>query len=290
MNQLKIYLPPPSNWQDFQVLMKYIAQSRYMPDSVIEYGSVGQRQNGVDIYAVSRDDKKVGIQCKETKKELTKKVLTEESDKALKYSEILDTYIIATTETTDVDLQDEVNRLNTAKSYHFHIKIEFWGDIVNEINRFSMVLNSCYSAYVNQFKSDDEHGHLEILRMAFNRPAYQDNFLHERNYDHFCEALAATKQLFRTGLLVDRISNLSILQTTPVDMLPPSAYRKKIESIEKQVANLYSKCISERIRLTTDATYAQERAGEYNIKRRKLLTELNKLLEERSLAPVIAHY
>src|SRR5262245_42764726 len=65
MNQLKIYLPPPTNWQDFQSLVKDIAESRYDPSTVVEYGRQGQAQNGVDVYAEDRFGKKIGIQCKE---------------------------------------------------------------------------------------------------------------------------------------------------------------------------------------------------------------------------------
>src|SRR5438045_2046872 len=71
MNQLKIYLPPPSNWQDFQLLVKEIAAIRYNPGTVVEYGRQGQTQDGVDVFAEDYHEHKIGIQCKESKDKLS---------------------------------------------------------------------------------------------------------------------------------------------------------------------------------------------------------------------------
>jgi hypothetical protein len=80
------------------LLVKEIADVRYDPDTVIEYGRIGQRQNGVDVYAEDRDGKRVGIQCKETKQaKLPEKTIEEESQKAKAFNPKLDLFVLTTT-------------------------------------------------------------------------------------------------------------------------------------------------------------------------------------------------
>lgn len=113
MNQFQIYLPPPSNWQDFQLLLGEIARTRFEPSTVVEYGRNGQRQNGVDVFAVDRFGRRIGIQCKETKVDLKKSVLKTEADKATKFKGGLDQFVIATTDMTDIAIQDHAINLRT---------------------------------------------------------------------------------------------------------------------------------------------------------------------------------
>jgi hypothetical protein len=68
---------------------------------VVEYGRLGQRQNGVDVYAEDRFGKKIGIQCKETKSVLADGEIRQEADKARSFPQKLDLFILATTDRTD---------------------------------------------------------------------------------------------------------------------------------------------------------------------------------------------
>ncbi|WP_218104318.1 hypothetical protein, partial [Methylophaga muralis] len=115
MNQFQVYMPPPSNWQDFQTLIGDIAKVKFIEHSVQEYGRQGQSQNGVDVYAVDMWDKCIGIQCKETKiGVLTDKLIDKEVDKALNFRPKLDLFIIATSLRIDANLQNHVNTLNSS--------------------------------------------------------------------------------------------------------------------------------------------------------------------------------
>ena len=152
MNQLKIYLPPPSNWQDFQDLVAQIATMQYVPESVQSYGRQGQRQNGVDIYAESGAGQKIGIQCKETKKGLNKRQIEDEANAAKGFSQKLDLFVIATTERNDRPLLDYVMELNNSHQFSFMIRIQFWDEFQHYLNQCGMVLNSCYDDYRKAFE------------------------------------------------------------------------------------------------------------------------------------------
>jgi len=286
MRQLKIYLPPPTNWQDFQSLVKDIAASRYDPQTVVEYGRQGHAQHGVDVYAEDFFGKKIGIQCKESKKNLTKKVVIDEANEAQKFNPKLDLFIVATTAKTDPKLQADVIALNSSKIYAFKIRVDFWNDLTNDINRYAMVLNDCYEAYRQAFQQTDESNHLACLRVAFDRPAFKDDFLHERNYDDFEEALSSTKRLFRTGFAIDRLSQIPVVQTVPVDFLPGGEYRKFVLKIEGLLERVYKEWIADKVKIQKGQRYSQDRAGHYNILRRKLLIEFNNKLVDEGLPEI----
>jgi len=291
MSQLKIYLPPPSNWQDFQSLVKDISAVRYDPATVQEYGRQGQQQFGVDIFAVDRDGKtRIGIQCKETKDPLTEKEIREEADKARSFPNALHVYILATTDSTDARLQDVVMDMNNRNLYPFKLRIEFWNDLVNDINKFASVLNSCYENYRASFKQTDESQHLGCLRMAFDRPAFKDDFLYERSYHDFECALAETKRLFRTGLTVDSWSGTPTTQAIPVDLLPSGAYRSFVVKLEKKLEDIYRTYIQHKALAPARHRYEQEVAAQLNILRRELLVSLNKRLGKAGLDPISFMY
>jgi hypothetical protein len=286
MNQFQIYLPPPSSWQAFQLLVKQIAETRYDPATVVEYGRQGQRQDGVDVYAEDNFGKKIGIQCKETKDELAVADIREEADKAKSFPQPLDLFIVATTARTDAKVQAAVMSLNASGAYPFKVRVDFWDVLVGDINRYAMVLNGCYQTYRETFHKTDESHHIACLRVTFDRPAFKDDFLHERSYDDFEEALVSTKRLFRTGFTMDRLSRIPVVQTVPVDFLPDGPYRRLVSKIEAQVEKVYKAYITDKKQILADPRYAQDRAGHYNILRRELLTELNRRLVDSGLAEI----
>jgi len=283
MNQVKIYLPPPANWQDLQKLMKRIALSRYDHRTVVEYGTLFQRQNGVDVYAEDLFGQKIGIQCKESKDDLTEAEVRKEAKDATGFSPTLDHLIVATTAKTEARLQAAVIGMNQNRDFPFKVKVEFWDDLMDDINRYAMVLNECYDSYRSTFQQTDESNHLACLRIAFDRPAFKDDFLHERSYDDFEEALASTKRLFRTGFTMDRLSRIPVVQTVPVDFLPVGPYRKVVSKIEGHLEKVYKAYIADKKQILADPRYRQDRAGHYNILRRELLAELNKTLVNAGL-------
>jgi|GEM_PF-1007429 len=290
MNQLKIYLPPPSNWQDLQSLAAEIARTRYDPQSVQEYGRQGQGQQGVDVYAMDKFGKSIGIQCKETKKALTENVVLKEADEAKKFSPALDYFIIATTARRDAVLQAAVFRINKSDQFPFRIRIDSWDEMMDDINRFGAVLNNCYGSYSKAFQRSDEANHLACLRVAFDRPAFTDDFLYERNYDNFESALVSLKRLFRTGFVEDRLLKIPVVQTVPVDFLPEGHYRKFVDSLERKLEQIYRRYISNKSKILQFSQHATECAGQFNIQRRALLVSLNDHLEEAGLMRIQYQY
>lgn len=290
MNQVKIYLPPPSNWQDFQSLLKDIAGVRYNPSTVVEYGRQGQRQYGVDVYAEDYFGKKIGIQCKESKDDLSEKEVIKEADEAKSFPTGLDLFIIATTSPTDAKLQSKVMALNGQKIYPFKVRVDFWNDLTNDINRYSMVLNACYQTYRQNLAVTDESQHLVCLRVAFDRPAFKDDFMFERNYDDFEEALASTKRLFRTGFTLDRWSQIPVVQTIPIDFLPDGKYRAFSQKLEADVEKIYKSYLKDKKRILSDPRFAKDRSGHYNITRRALMEFLNDTLRSQGLPEIPIGY
>jgi hypothetical protein len=290
MSQLKIYLPPPANWQDFQSLVTDIARSRYDPRTVTEYGRSGQRQDGIDVYAEDYLGNKIGLQCKQIKDGLSETVVRAEADKAVNFSSQLHLFIVATTAERDARLQDQIFALNQSAVYRFKLKVDFWNDLIDDINRYANVLNDCYKSYRDSFQRTDEDNHLACLRVAFDRPAFRDDFLHERNYDDFEEALVTTIRLFSTGFTSDRWSQIPVVQTVPIVFLPDGAYRTFAAQIENKLNKLYRTFVRDKSRIVGDPAYANNRAGEYNIQRGSLLAALNRRLRDANISEICINY
>ncbi len=284
-------MPPPSNWQDFQTLIGDIAKVKFIEHSVQEYGRQGQSQNGVDVYAVDMWDKCIGIQCKETKiGGLTNKLIDKEVDKALKFRPKLDLFIIATSLRIDASLQNHVNTLNSSGHLPLKIQLMFWDDINQEINRSSAVRANAYQVFQEQFGKSDIENHLAALRKSFDRPAFRDDFLHERNYDDFEKALVLMKAFLKTGFLYDNWSKNLVLQTVPSSMIGDENYQKFVCNLESKLESIYQSYLSDKRKQKTNPKQLIERAGDYNIKRRGLMDLLNKKLSSFGEQRISVYY
>jgi hypothetical protein len=290
MQQLMIYLPPPTNWQDLQELVKNIADVQYPTGQVIAYGGIGQRQNGVDVFVINQFKKNIGIQCKEAKGKLTIATVVKEADAAFKFSPKLDIFIIATTVKTDRVLQDNINILNASNAYDFDIRIDFWNDISACINRYALVLNSCYATYKNELQKSDSSKHLACLRIAFDRLAFTEDFTYERSYENFESALIDTIRLFRTGFGIDRWTQMTVIHTIPIIFLPDGEYKNSVSNIESELDWLYDAYMKDKNKLLNDNLYAQKRAAQYNKMRGKILSLVNLELGNAKLKPITARY
>ena len=61
----QIKLSPPSDWQELQRMTCDLYKKIWETDYVREFGYIGQRQNGVDIFGFPNGGKQLeGIQCK----------------------------------------------------------------------------------------------------------------------------------------------------------------------------------------------------------------------------------
>jgi hypothetical protein len=291
MNQVQIFMPPPANWQDFQSLIADVAKSRYVEDSVQEYGRQGQRQDGVDVYAVDVLEKRIGIQCKETKSQkLTSKIVDDEIAKAKNFKPALNLFIIATTARTDAVLQAHVNQLNSANALNFKVQLWFWDDINQFINRSHAVMSSSYRAFQEHFGVSEVKNHLSAIRLSFDRSAFVDDFMFERNYQDFEQALVATKAMLKTGFLYDTWSRSLVAQTIPSSMIGDEQYQKFVCKIEAVLESMYQSFLRDIRKDFKSPNHLVERAGHYNIERRKLIAIINAKLQEFNLPQVNTQY
>lgn len=291
MNQLQIFMPPPANWQDFQNLVVDIAKVKYVESSVQEYGRQGQNQKGIDVFAQDLMDNNIGIQCKETKKaSISTSTIDAEVEKAKKFKPSLNLLIIATTARIDTKLQDHVINLNGAGGIPFKVQLWFWDELNQDINRFQSVMATSYEAYREAFGQSELQNHLAVIRLAFDRPAYTDNFMHERNYDAFESAVVATRTLIKIGILHDNLSKSVIAQTIPSSMIGDDKYLRFIRDIERKVDGIYTAYQKDVKELANNPNQMSEMGGQYNILRRKLIEKINVMLCKNSLRDIQLDY
>ena len=135
-------LRKPENWQDFESLCKKLWGELWeIPHKIKKNGRLGQPQNGVDVYGIPKNEKAYwGIQCKgknndyfDTK--LTKKEIDEEIEKAKKFSPKLEVFIIASTQSKDVEIEQYVRErdVESRNLKSFEIILFCWEDIVDLI-------------------------------------------------------------------------------------------------------------------------------------------------------------
>lgn len=291
MNQVQIFLPPPANWQDFQNLLIDIAKVKFDENSVQEYGRQGQAQNGIDVFAKDSMGNNIGIQCKETKnRTITIAIVNSEIEKAKSFKPNIKLFIIATTARIDNKLQDHVNELNDLQKQPFQVQIWFWDTLNQDINRFHSVMATSYGFFQKTFGASEQQNHLAALRLAFDRPAYTDDFLAERNYKDFESALVGTKAFFKIGILHDNWSKSIIAQTIPSSMIGNESYKKFATNIEGKVENIYKNLQRDFNAEHENQKQLIERAGQYNILRRNLLNYLNQRLIKHGLSEIKMNY
>jgi len=127
-----IEFPKPADDVEFESLVRDLFASHWKDDNTIVYGRSGQKQNGVDVFGKPEtSDLNYGIQCKIRRSgTLTKKELEKEITQAKNFLPKLDCYIIATTLSRDVSLQNTALELNESfKNDWFEVQIKFWEDI-----------------------------------------------------------------------------------------------------------------------------------------------------------------
>ena len=143
-------LRKPENWQDFESLSKKLWGELWeIPHKVKKNGRLGQPQNGVDVYGIPKNEKGYwGIQCKGKNDDylnatLTTKEIDEEIEKAKKFSPKLEVFIIATTQSKDVVIEQHVREkdIESRNAKRFEIILFCWEDIVELIEENRQTLN-----------------------------------------------------------------------------------------------------------------------------------------------------
>lgn len=284
-------MPPPANWQDFQSLVVDIAKVKYVESSVQEYGRQGQNQKGIDVFAQDLMGNKIGIQCKETKKpSISTSTIDAEVEKAKKFKPSLNLLIIATTARIDTKLQDHVINISVTGKTPFKVQLWFWDELNQYINRFQSVMATSYEAYREAFGKSEIQNHLSAIRLAFDRPAYTDNFMYERSYDDFESAIVATRALFKIGVLYENWNKSVIAQTIPASMIGDERYLRFVCDIEKKVDGIYKTYQKDVKELANNPKQLDEMGGKYNVLRRKLIEKINVMLSKNNLKEIQLGY
>lgn len=280
--------PPPSNWQDFQVLTLRLVEQVCDPTTVHEYGRLGQRQNGVDVYGEMFGGLHIGVQCKQMQpvKQLTLKLIQAEADEARSFLPALDTFVVATTLPEDTALHRAVTKLNEAKTYPFKITYWSWARFNDSLNRSSRLVEESYKAYAKAFDVNEALLELEALREAFDRPAFVDDFHHELSTADFLTALGDTVLFLQTGLLRDRASQQLLRGSYPFGMLPAGECKKLRAQLLTELKSLRAEAIKDH----TNGQLDVSRAPEYNARRYAVIATVNKGLATHSLLPIRPQY
>lgn len=131
------------NWQDFELLCKD-AMNKKLSLDFLQFGRPGQKQKGIDFYAVDYSNNvKIAIQCKKTDK-LTMKQIEEDIEKIKNLTIPIKMLYFMTSSNRDSILQEQTASNNT-------IKIIFWEDIEEILNDYPEIAIKYYPNYqINQ--------------------------------------------------------------------------------------------------------------------------------------------
>jgi hypothetical protein len=143
-------LRKPENWQYFESLCKKLWGELWgIPHKIKKNGRLGKAQNGVDVYGIPKNENGYwGIQSKGKNDDylnskLTDSEIDEEIKKAKTFSPKLDVFIIATTQSKDVGIEQYVREkdIENRKNGSFEIILLCWEDIVDLIEENRETLN-----------------------------------------------------------------------------------------------------------------------------------------------------
>ena len=147
MRTFTLEISKPKDAEDFEDYCVEIYSVVFEDPTPKKNGRSGQSQGGVDIFVEPRSGGRKGIQCKryyETK--ITESLVNDEVKAADEAGWKINELIVATTTPSDSKLVKYVQDLSDsrAETGKFKVSIEFWNDICNHINRYS-ILQQKYS-------------------------------------------------------------------------------------------------------------------------------------------------
>jgi len=144
-NIYQVKLAPPLDWQELQRLTCDIYKKRWKNDYIQEFGSIGQRQNGIDIFGHPNGGRKIeGVQCKCVEK-LTPSDIEKEYQKSLVFRPQLTRFIFVTTTKRDTKIQKKAAEITANGEYP--CEVVFWEDICQLFSYYPDVLRKYYSDF-----------------------------------------------------------------------------------------------------------------------------------------------
>lgn len=250
MGQIAMVLPPPRLWQQFEDLTTDVVRYVYNDKAAKGYGNPGAPQNGVDIYGRENGNgRRIAVQCKRLGKldvegrrlpgGLTSRHLATEISAAKLFPGGIDHYILATTDSREVAIQNEEQRLKEEqiKANSFTFEVWFWDDFLGYLHQYAPLLNWYYE-HVLELKGvyNVDHQILYLFHMAFSRPAFTTPLAGEESGKGLFEALQDTETALNTGQLRDRKTK-GLLRVAPggAGMLSNSHWRTEVETALEKV-------------------------------------------------------
>lgn len=139
-------LSPPTDWSEFEKLVLSYSKIRWPEGNFSINGRSGQVQNGVDIFGYRTDGALIGIQCKNITKNITEHLIREEVEKARNFNPSIKEFIIATTLSPDVNIQQFIRTENTnfLNDCGFTVTIIFWEELTLELCKDPSILQTFY--------------------------------------------------------------------------------------------------------------------------------------------------
>lgn len=137
-NPLRVRLPIPSNWQDFEALCHQLWKDIWGDHGAQRNGRAGQPQNGVDIFGRPYHAAGyAGVQCKDKDarlgSELKEAELLEECRKARGFVPQLQSFTLATTAPRDAGIQTIARCTTVDGTFPFEVHVWSWDDIEAEV-------------------------------------------------------------------------------------------------------------------------------------------------------------
>ncbi|MEG4007094.1 restriction endonuclease [Microcoleus sp. Pol11C1] len=126
-------LPKPKSWDEFEDIVWDIYTRKWKDPNAKRYGRTGQAQKGIDIYGQQNSSNNyVAVQCKcYGDNKLNVETIAAEVKKAESFSSKISEYLIATTVSRNIKIQDDIRNLNNKRHLQnkFTVHVVFWEDL-----------------------------------------------------------------------------------------------------------------------------------------------------------------
>ena len=142
-------IPEPKGWDEFEDITLSAMRIRWNSWDLSKHGRQGQKQNGVDIYGENSKGEYVGVQCKNTLKELTEALIDNEIKLAAKFTPKIARLYIATTAPRDAKIQKYVRGMSAdrAQRNEFEIQVIFWDEIASDLSADQLEFEKHYPQF-----------------------------------------------------------------------------------------------------------------------------------------------
>ncbi len=143
----QVKLPPPTDWQEFQRMICALYGAVWKDSYIQQFGTIGQRQHGVDIYGRQNSSKFFdGIQCKCVEKLSQRKDIEGEYNNSKEFQPKLSRFIIVTTAKRDTKAQRKASEITASEDYP--CEVVFWEDVCQKFSEHPEILRKYYSDFI----------------------------------------------------------------------------------------------------------------------------------------------